>query len=61
MATRYLLKHNFVGDSKDHVCTQIKEYIERIEEMHQEVDIHEIIFSESDKKTVAVLEYYLAE
>ena len=61
MTTKYLLKHNFVGDSKDQVCMQIKDYVERIEEMQQEVTIHEITFSESNGKIVAVLEYHLAD
>ena len=61
MAVRELLKHKFVGETKDDVCSQINEYIEHLEGSHQEVKIHEVTFTEHAEKIEAVLEYYLAD
>ena len=61
MAVRELLKHKFVGETRDDVCSQINEYIEQLEGTHQEVKIHEVIFLKNTEKIGAVLEYYLAD
>ena len=61
MAVRELLKHKFVGVTKDDVCSQINEYIEQLEGSHQGVKIHEVTFSKNTEKIEAVLEYYLAD
>ena len=61
MAVRELLMHKFVGETTDDVCSQINEYIEHLEGMHQEAKIHEVTFSKNEEKIVAVVEYYLAD
>ena len=61
MAVRELLKHKFVGETRDDVCSQINEYVELLEGIHQEVGIHEVTFSKNEGRIEAVLEYYLAD
>ncbi len=61
MTVKYLLMHTFVGNDKEDVCNQINEYIEQTEKMRENIHIQEVTFSKNDGKTVAVMEYNLAD
>ncbi|WP_462406713.1 hypothetical protein [Gracilibacillus sp. Marseille-QA3620] len=61
MTISSLLKHEFVGEDKEHVCDLMNVFVENTENRHQLVKIHEVTFSKREGKTVAVMEYYLGD